>query len=586
MPTLTRLLISTLTASAVTVAAGAAEIAMVQIEDSPIEQPSPYGWLFGDPQPSLLDIVNTFDEIAGDPSIDGVVIRLKDASLGATQIEELAQAIARVRDSGKTVHLFAENYGGQELLLGSHVDETIIQSGGGTFYGGLLVEEMFLADTLDWIGIKADLVQIGDYKGANEQYTRTSPSPAWQESLDVLLDGIWANTLSYFMNGYDISEGEIDGALSKIWFASAEDAQKAGFIDSIVDLAALESHLADHYGAEIEWNMDYEPKAESTIDLSNPFAIFSLLSKEPDHTATGPTIAVLHIEGVIVDGDSSAGGMFGGQSTGSRTIRNAIEDIIDQDQIKGVVVRVNSPGGSAIASEVIWQGLQRLAETKPVWVSVGNMAASGGYYVAVGGDKIYVNPTSIVGSIGVVGGKISLGGLYDRLKIKIVTRTRGPMADMFASDVAWTEPQIEMIRGKMIETYDLFTSRVTAGRDDIDLSKTAEGRLFTGNLAIDLDMADQIGGLDDALEDMAAQLDMPRYDVMHFPGPKSFEKFMEEAFGGFVETPNTGVVSLVAAARELVGPERWPAVQNGLDQLMLLRDEPVILTMPRTFIFR
>ena len=478
MPTMTRLLISTLTASAVTVAAGAAEIAMIQLEDSPVEQPSPYGWLFGDMQPSLLDMVNTFDDIAADSSLDGVVIRLKDASLGATQIEELARAIARVRESGKTVHLFAENYSGQELLLGSHVDETIIQAGGGTFYGGLLVEEMFLADTLDWIGIKADLVQIGDYKGANEQYTRTSPSPAWQESLDVLIDGIWGNTMSYFMNGYDISEGDIDDALSKIWFARAEDAQEAGFIDSIVDLASLESHLAEHYGSEIEWNMDYEPEAESTIDMSNPFAIFSLLSKEPDHTATGPTIAVLHIEGVIVDGDSSAGGMFGGQETGSRTIRNAIEDIIDQDQIEGVVVRVNSPGGSAIASEVIWQGLKRLAETKPVWISVGNMAASGGYYVAVGGDKIYVNPTSIVGSIGVVGGKMSLGGIYDRLKVKIVTRTRGPMADMWASDTPWTEPQIEMIRGKMAETYDLFTSRVTAGRDDIDLAKTAEGRLF------------------------------------------------------------------------------------------------------------
>jgi protease-4 len=558
MPTLTRMLLTGLTTSAITVAAGAAEIAMVELEGSPAEQPSPYAWLFGDVKPTLLDTVNMFDDIADDPGVDGVVIRLKDASLGTTQIEELGEAIARVRESGKKVHLFAENYSGQELLLGAHVDETIIQSGGGTFFSGMLVEEMFLADTFEWVGLKADLVQVGDYKGANEQYTRSSPSPAWQESLDVLLDGIWGNMRSAFIEGYGISDGEIDDALAKIWFADGHDAKEAGFVDAVVDLAELDNHLADFYGSEVEWNMDFEPEPESNIDMANPFAIFSLLSSEPSHSASGPTIAVLHVEGVIVDGDSTAASMFGGQTTGSRTIRNAIEEIIEQDDIKGLIVRVNSPGGSAIASEVMWQGLQRAAEHKPVWISIGNMAASGGYYVAVGGDKIYVNPTSIVGSIGVVGGKISMAGLYDHLKVNITTRTRGPMGNMWASNAAWTDDQRDMIRGKMAETYDLFTSRVTAGRDGIDLDETAEGRLFTGNLAIDLAMADEIGGLDQALSDMADETGLKRYDVMHFPGPKSFEDFMEEAFGGFVQAPNTG-----ASPRSSPWPRRSSATTAG-----------------------
>src|SRR5690606_7120002 len=135
------------------------------------------------------------------------------------------------------------------------------------------------------------------------------------------------------------------------------------------------------------------------------------------------------------------------------------------DLIKGVIIRINSPGGSATASEVIWRGVQRVAAKKPVWVSVGSMAASGGYYIAVAGDKIYVTPSGIVGSIGVVGGKISMGGLYDLLHVNVVERARGPRADLFSSSQPWTDQQRAFVRDKMAETYDLFTRRVAQGRE-------------------------------------------------------------------------------------------------------------------------
>ena len=575
-----------LAAGSIAASVRAADVAMIELSGSLLEQPSPFAWLFGSSDPTLLDMVDLLDEVAEDSGIEGVVLRVKDAQIGLTQIEELGEAIARVRESGKTVHLFAENYSGMELLLGTQVDETIIQAGGGVFYQGMLVEEMFLADTLEWAGIKADMVQIGAYKGANEQMTRNAPSPAWQQSLDTLLDGLWANITGHFSQGYGLDADELDHALRTVWFADTEEARESGMIGAVVDLASLDEHLEQYYGEPIEWNMDFEPDTGPELDMSNPFAILQLLTSEPDHTADRETIAVLHIEGVIVDGDSTPETAFSGAKTGSRTIRNAVEDILDQDLIKGVVVRIDSPGGSAIASEVIWQGLRRLAEHKPVWVSVGSMAASGGYYCAVGGDTIYVNPSSIVGSIGVVGGKMSMGGLYDKLKINVHTRTRGPMAGMFSSATPWDDAQRAIIRDKMKQTYDLFTGRVSQGRPDIDLSKTAEGRLFTGSMAIDLAMADRVGGLDDALNTMADELDLRDYDVMDFPGPKGLEEMFEDMLGGFASAPvPDGLATLAETGRALLGDERWPAVREGIGGLMLLRDEPVTLTMPRVLIF-
>jgi len=576
-----------LAAGALAVSARGADVAMIELSGPLLEQPSPFAWLFGNTDPTLLDMVDLLDEVAADKDVDGVVLRVKDAEMGLTQIEELGEAIGRVRESGKKVHLFAENYSGLELLLGTQVDETIIQRGGGVFYQGLRVEEMFLADTLEWAGIKADLIQIGDYKGANEQMTRSSPSPAWQESLDTLLDGLWANITGHFSQGYGLDADQLDHALRTIWFADADEAHDAGVIDAVVDLAALDEHLGEEYGEPVEWDMDFKPDTGSEIDMSNPFAIFQVLMSEPEHEAKHETIAILHIEGVIVDGDSKPETAFSGGQTGSRTIRNAIEDIIDQDLIKGVVVRIDSPGGSAIASEVIWQGLRRLSEHKPVWVSVGSMAASGGYYCAVGGDTIYVNPSSIVGSIGVVGGKMSMGGLYDKLKVNVFTRTRGPMAGMFSSATPWDDAQRQIIRGKMKKTYDLFAGRVSEGRPGIDLSKTAEGRIFTGSMAIDLAMADHIGGLDDALNAMGDELGLDTYDVMDFPGPKSLDQLFEDMFGSLAMAPGTrGMATLAETAKAMLGEDRWPAVRDGIGGLMLLREEPVTLTMPHVLIVR
>lgn len=570
-------------------AAQEVSLAVIELEGSPAEVEVGYSWL-GDGTDSLLGIISTIDTLAYDREFSGLVIRLKDTALRTTQVEEIGAAIQRLQDAGKKVHVFAEGYGTNDLLLASFADEAILQQGGYVSFPGLHAEEMYLADTLAWLGVKAQLVQVGDFKGANEEMTRSEPSPQWSQNIEGLLDGMYANIRAMMMQGRDLSETELDEAMRVIWAASGEEAILSGVIDAEVDLPDLRAHFEDEYEAKVNWVSDPYDTGESSVRVS-PLAIFSGVSSQPQQAVhiDHATIAVLHIYGTIIDGDSTSGGLFGGgSSVGSRTIRNAIETILSEDLIKGVIVRVDSPGGSAIASEVMWQGIERLKSEKPVWVSVGSMAASGGYYVLSAGDKVFVNPSSIVGSIGVVGGKYAMGELYDKAKINIVERSRGPMGDLFSSTTPWDSDQIAMMHSEMRKTYDLFTSRVVDGREDIDLSKTAEGRLFVGSDAIELKMADEIGGLDDAINGLAAVVGISDFDVVHYPQPPSFEEVLMEQFGQFLRSPQVAVNfnPFEKMLRSMLGESRYNAIVDSLNAISLLQDEKVLLVNPRVIYFR
>lgn len=572
------------------------KIGIIQIDATPRERPAELAWLLGGGEPTLRELTQQIVDAAGDGTIGTLVIRVKDADLNRTQAEELGAAMRAAREKGKRVDLFCENYGPTEVVLGSFADHAYIQSGGEVSLPGMHMEELFLADTLSWIGVKADLVQIGEYKGANEMFVNAAPSKAWDQNINQLLDSLYGTMRTQLKMGRRLTDEKLDLAMKAAWMADAEEAVSAGLIDAPVDLPSLGQTITG--AKEQEWvdlmaDEDKTPK----LDASNPFVaaseVMGLLSKKPPTRPTGPTIAVLHIDGEIVDGDSSRGGLLGGESVGSRTIRNALEDILDEDQVKGMVVRIDSPGGSAVASEVIWEGVRRVAAKKPVWVSVGSMAASGGYYIAVAGDRIYVNPSSIVGSIGVVGGKFSMGGLLEKLKVHVTERNRGPMASMQNMTEPWSPEQLAQVRVKMTKTFDLFKSRVAAGRKGIDLSKTAGGWLFSGQKAIDMKMADKLGGLDTTIADLAGDLKLSEYDVMDYPGPRPLGEVIQDMLKGFVESPGvrapggSAVASeLAGVLKEAVGPRAWPEVRASMGAVLQLRREPVVLVMPRAIVVK
>jgi protease-4 len=574
-----------------------ARLAWFNIENSLADRPNELAWLMGSQNsPTLRETVNAIGDAARDERYRGIVLRMKDATLSTSQVYELGEAIRDAREAGKKVHVFAESMGTAELMLGSFADEVIGQTGGGVSFPGLYMEEIFLADLLQWGGLKADMVQVGDYKGASEQMARNSPSPQWDENINFLLDGMYDAVRAPMLAGRGMDGSQLDSAMETLWFADMQTAADAGLVDSVVDLASLTEHLAGGYGAEVSVQT-VKPGSKGQMDpaTASPFAMFSLFSREPDHKPKRDTVAVLHINGQIIDGDSGASFM-GGSTVGSRTVRNAIEDIMREKRVRAVVVRIDSPGGSATASEVMWQGLRRLAATRPVWVSVGGMAASGGYYCAVGGSRIVLTPASIVGSIGVVGGKVSMNGLYEKLNINVVERARGPRAAMFSSVASWSDRERDMVRQTMTQTYDLFTSRVLAGRPGLDLDKAAEGRLFVGLQAVNVGLADELGTLDDTIKGLAEHVGLREYDVMDYPGPRSLSAVLEDAFKGFVNAPVGGVQQAAGPAiasgfastlgAEVMGEAAWVQVRDQLSALMALRDQRIMLVSPRAIIWR
>ena len=498
------------------------QIGWITFDGPMLEQPSPFAWLVGeDSSETLRGMISKFGDVAERSDIKGLVLYLKDFQANSAQIFSLRNKIMQVRKSGKPVYVFAEVYGPGELLLGSAADKMLIQNGGFVSFPGLFTQEMYLADTLGLIGLKADYVQIGAYKGASEPMARSAPSPEWSRNMDGLLDDMWDQMKEALKQGRHFNDSQLAMVLDKAWTAEADEAVAMGLIDGQLDAVDLKDYVKGQFdGASITTAIGNSGN-DSQIDLENPFALFSILMKVPDHTPTRDTIAVVHIDGTIVDGESSAGGMFGGgQSVGDRTIRKALKTIEDDDMIKGLVLRINSPGGSALASEMIWQGVRRVAAKKPVFVSVGSMAASGGYYISVSGDKIFVDPMSIVGSIGVVGGKIAWGGLYDKFKVGITTRARGPHANLNSSVEPWSEEERTLIRRMMKKTYNLFTKRVRQGRKGkTNLSKVAEGRIFTGRQAVENGLADGIADFDVVISKMASETGLMegQYDVMTYP---------------------------------------------------------------------
>lgn len=579
---------------------GPARVALLELSGRPSEKPGPLDWLVGSGEdPTLRELIHAIDTAGASDEYAALVVRLKDTEFGTTQIEEIGAALNRARAAGKRVHVFSESYGGPDLSLASFADDVIVQDGGAIEMPGVYMEELFLADTLAWAGIKSDMVQIGDYKGASEQMTRSAPSPQWDQNISQLLDSLYANSRERIKRGRKFTDAQLESALESAWMTDGAAAKSLGLVDAVIDLPELNAHLARAHGGPVAWssNLAVGPASSSAIDMSNPFLMMQkIASAKPKTKATGPTIAVVHIDGAIVDGDSTSGGLMGGEgSVGSRTIRNALEDTLRDEQIKGVIVRVDSPGGSATASEVIWRGIRRVAAAKPVWVSVGSMAASGGYYCAVAGDRIYVNPSSIVGSIGVVGGRMSMAGLYDKLKVRVVGRGRGPRAAMFRTTEPWSPEELGLVRAKMQETYNLFTTRVSAGRKGIDLAQTAEGRLFVGDRAIALKMADKVGGLHETIVDLASELSLPDYEIMDLPGPKPINEVLQDVFKGMVRAPSASSSSaassllhgeLAGMARALVGDRAWPQLCESMEGLLQLRDHPVLLMSPKVLIFR
>ena len=537
----------------------------------------------------LRSLVERLHHARDDKSVRAILMTLNGPGTNLSQSQEIRDALIECRKAGKKTFVYADGYDTDSYTIASGATNVCLLPGGEVMIPGVGIQTMYLKGLFDKLGVVADYVQIGAYKGADEEYTRTGPSKEFEGEINKLMDGLYAQVVNGIAANRNLPVSAVKEAVDQS-IMTASDAKQRGFVDHLVDMDGLRQLMADELGTKLDVVNDYGADAKGDVDFSNPFGILAALTKEPA-VSTKPAVAVVFADGVIVDGAGGGGGpsipgISGGATVGSDNIRYAMREVARDAQVKAVVIRINSPGGSALASEAMWQAVRRVAKDKPVVISVGNMAASGGYYLASAGDRIFADPSAIVGSIGVVGGKFVYKDLMDKFGVTTQEFTRGKNADMFGSSTPFSDRQRRMVRDWMTETYDQFTQRVMTTRAGKikNIADVAQGRVFIAANAKDLGMVDEIGGLDAAITYAAGQVDLSgeNFDVRQVPAPRTLGDLLTGSAGPSAASPLVPKIeiSVESSLLSALPPEVRSMVGQQVQILHLMQQHPVVLAAP------
>jgi protease-4 len=458
---------------------------------------------------------------------------------------------------------------------------------------GLYGDALYLHGLLLKLGIEPDFLHCGAYKSASEIFMRDGPSPEADQMENWLFDSEYVTAIQQIASGRNVSQ---DAAQSWIDGGpyTAEKAKAAGMIDAVEDRAALEAMLKEKYGKDVVFEKRYGAEKQPEINFSNPFAMMGVLAQllNPPNAGMGKAaVGVVYVDGLIVTGKNDSG-LMESEMAASTDIARALDDAAADDAIKAVVLRIDSPGGSATASEIILRATERVKAKKPLVVSMGDVAGSGGYFVSCAADTVFADDATITASIGVVGGKLVTTEMWNKIGVTFKAYSRGANAGLLSSDTDFSPDQRQRLQSWMDEIYGVFKNHVTAIRGNKlkkPIDELAAGRVFTGRQALELGLVDRIGTLHDAIAFAADQAGVKDYEVRTVPAPKNFlQKLMEQSSGG---DDDAGHVAVGAdwleklAAPYLAGmdPQHVGMVWAALGQLELVRREQVILMMPAPF---
>ncbi len=471
---------------------------------------------------NLLIIIKKAEE---NSKIKGIILKINSPIIGFAKLQEIREALQRFRQKGKTIYAFSETYSNINYLLASVADKLYISPQGNVELTGIALELVFFKNTLDLLGIKANFHQIGDYKSASEPYTHTESSEFQKSSINQLLDGLYQELVLTVSKSRKIPVKKVKTIINR-GFYTAEEAQKVKLIDDYIyedvffDMVKKKGIVLVNY-----YDRTKRRKKRSGIN------IFTLFSKsKPAKKSRSPKIAVVFTQGVIMSGRSRVG-LFESEAVGSGDFVRIFRQLRQNPLIKAVIIRIDSPGGSALAADVMWREIKLLSKAKPVIASLSDVAASGGYYLAMACPTIVANSTTITGSIGVVGGKFNLKGLYDKIGLKKEIFKRGQHADLFSDYRDWTPQESELILKLMKHTYKTFVSKAAKGRamSFKKMDKIAQGKIYTGTQAFRIGLVDKIGGLDQAI-DMARKKvkDSKRnFEVVSYPEKRTFMDYLK-----------------------------------------------------------
>ncbi len=438
----------------------------------------------------LLDVLATLAAAADDPGVDGVLLRLSGSPGGFGKLSSLRRAVQRVTAAGKPVAVWAESLDAEGMLLASAATRIWLPESGTVWLVGLRADAFFFRGLLDRLGARADVVSVGRFKSAGDRFARERMSPEDREQLEALVDDLFEQLVEAVAEGRDLAPQAVRELVDRGPYAAPE-AVEAGLADACLYPDEIEAALAQIGLGDGD--------AES-VRLVEGSAYHALRASDPGWR---PLLSALpRIAYVVARGGIHRGS--GPRGIASDTLRRLLERLRRDDEVRGVVLRLDTPGGDGTASDLLWRAVSQLRKEKPVVVSMGDVVASGGYYVAAAADAVLAERATLTGSIGVVGGKVDLGEAYRRLGVHKESVQRGARAGLLDESRSFTSDERAALRRGLAHVYDLFLDRVARGRSlsGEALARAAGGRVWSGARALELGLVDALGGPLEALREV------------------------------------------------------------------------------------
>lgn len=522
-------------------------------------EPSSVLGQFMEPPPTVRSIVDALRKAKVDRRVTSVIIRPTGTAALWGKVQEVRDAILDFKSSGKPIIAYMEYGGDQEYYLASACDQVFLLPTASLDLTGIASYELFLRGTLEKIGVYPDALHIGEYKTAANQYTEKTMTPSHREMAESLNRELYEQLVQGLAGGRGKSDAEIRTLIDHGPFAP-EEAVRVGLIDDLAYEDELDDKVQLGTGT-LRYTSQQEYRRITTRSLG---------------LDRGQKIAVIYAVGVIATGRSSSDGT---DVIGSETLVEQLRRVRADNSIKAIVLRIDSPGGSALASDIIWREIMLTRDVKPIVASMSDLAASGGYYIAMPAHHIVAEPATLTGSIGVVAVKFVLDGTFDKLGLNIEEVKSGTYAGMYSTLRPFTPQEREKMLEQMQGTYEVFVEKAAAGRkmtpEQVDA--VGQGRVWTGRQARDLGLVDELGGLTHALAaaktragiDAAAEVELVIY-----PQPKSFYELVQSPFG----VAAGGLMEMVLGVKEA------RAVQAITAPLQIFRRGEPLALMPNVFV--
>lgn len=472
---------------------------------------------------SLADIVSSIKLAKINDRIKGIYLDIQNLNANLASTEEIRNALLDFKSSGKFIVAYHEYIGQNEYYLSSVSDEIYLNPSGGMTFKGLSAQIMFFKDALERLDVDMQVIRHGKFKSAIEPFTRNEMSEENKYQISEWVGSIWNHQVNGISSSRDVSINDINEVADLLSIRKPEDAVNNNLIDGL----KYEDEINEILKQKVDVDKDKDLKLitlktfnrtrKPKVDSSNVV---------PYKRSSRNNIAVIYAEGEIISGENQEGYM------GSETISKAIKNAREDDRVKAIVLRVNSPGGSALASDVIWREVKLAKETKPLVVSMGDYAASGGYFISCPADKIYAESTTITGSIGVFGLIPNMEGMFNnKLGIHIDKVNTNKFSDGISAFRPMENTERNAIKEMIEKIYDDFTTKVSEGREmtKAQVDSVGQGRVWSGDMAKDIGLVDEIGGLNDAIMEAIALAEISDYKLKELPAQEDpIQKMINE----------------------------------------------------------